>query len=30
VKGFDLDCVRDSGKARIHLLRPTQSSQPES
>jgi 16S rRNA (guanine966-N2)-methyltransferase len=22
VKGFDLDCVRDSGKARIHLLRP--------
>jgi len=29
VKGFDLDCVRDSGKARIYLLRPTQSSQPE-
>ncbi|WP_417621478.1 16S rRNA (guanine(966)-N(2))-methyltransferase RsmD [Parasphingorhabdus sp.] len=22
VKGFDLDCARDSGKARIHLLRP--------
>lgn len=22
VKGFDLDCVRNSGKARIHLLRP--------
>jgi len=22
VKGFKLDCTRDSGKARIHLLRP--------
>ncbi len=22
VKGFDLDCVRNSSKARIHLLRP--------
>ncbi len=22
VKGFDLDCVRKSGKARIHILRP--------
>ena len=22
VKKFDLDCVRDSGKARLHLLRP--------
>ena len=22
VKGFELDCVRNSGKARIHLLRP--------
>ncbi len=22
VKGFELDCVRDSGKARIHILRP--------
>jgi 16S rRNA (guanine966-N2)-methyltransferase len=22
VKGFTLDCVRNSGKARIHLLRP--------
>ena len=22
VKGFNLDCVRDSGKARIHILRP--------
>ena len=22
VKGFDLDCERDSGKARLHILRP--------
>lgn len=26
VKGFDIDCVRDSGKARITLLRPQQDS----
>ncbi|MEP2380951.1 RsmD family RNA methyltransferase, partial [Parasphingorhabdus sp.] len=26
VKGFDIDCVRDSGKARITLLRPHQDS----
>ena len=24
VKGFDLDCERDSGKARLHILRPAQ------
>ncbi len=24
VKDFDLDCERDSGKARIHILRPAQ------
>jgi len=24
VNGFDLDCERDSGKARIHILRPAQ------
>jgi len=24
VSGFDLDCERDSGKARLHILRPAQ------